>query len=136
LGLIGEVVDMATERQIAANRANSKKSTGPKTTAGKRRSSRNAFRHGLSGPLPEDPTTSAMIDAIVRAVSQEIDGESQQTAFARSQLELRRIHEVRNSLMPISESLDLRALRRLAALDRYERLARTKSRRAKGVLAN
>jgi hypothetical protein len=130
---------MATERQIAANRANSKKSTGPKTTAGKRRSSRNAFRHGLSGPLPEDRITLAMIDAIARAVARGVDGESRQTtAFARSQLELRRIREVRNGLISglISESLDPRALRRLAALDRYERLARTKCRRAKGVLAN
>ena len=43
---------MASEKQIAANRANAKRSTGPKTAAGKLRSSRNAFRHGLSGPLP------------------------------------------------------------------------------------
>jgi hypothetical protein len=39
---------MASERQIAANRANARKSTGPKTTAGLSKSSRNAFRHGLS----------------------------------------------------------------------------------------
>jgi hypothetical protein len=129
---------MATERQIAANRANAKKSTGPKTAVGKRRSSRNAFRHGLSGPLPEDSVTLAAIDAIADAVSNGADGEGQQTtAFARSQLELKRIREVRNGLMSglISGSLDIRALGRLAALDRYERLARTKSRRAKGALA-
>ena len=39
---------MATEKQIAANRANARRSTGPKTVAGKMASSRNAFRHGLS----------------------------------------------------------------------------------------
>ena len=39
---------MASERQIAANRANAQKSTGPRSCAGKKRVSRNAFRHGLS----------------------------------------------------------------------------------------
>ena len=34
--------------RAAANRANSKHSTGPRTTAGKRRSSQNAWRHGLT----------------------------------------------------------------------------------------
>lgn len=38
---------MATEKQIAANRLNAKKSTGPKTRAGKIKSSVNALRHGL-----------------------------------------------------------------------------------------
>jgi hypothetical protein len=129
---------MATERQIAANRANAKKSTGPKTAAGKQRSSRNAFRHGLSGPLPDDPVTLAMIDDIASAVAREVDDESPQAVtFARSQLELRRIREVRNRLMTglVSSSLGLRALQRLASLDRYERLARAKSRCSRGVLS-
>jgi hypothetical protein len=39
---------MATsEKKIAANRANAKKSTGPKTSRGKGYSSRNGIRHGL-----------------------------------------------------------------------------------------
>src|ERR1041385_8016231 len=40
---------MATDRQIAANRRNAQYSTGPSTEPGKRRSRRNAFRHGLTG---------------------------------------------------------------------------------------
>jgi hypothetical protein len=38
---------MATDRQIQANRANAKRSTGPVTRKGKRASSRNALRHGF-----------------------------------------------------------------------------------------
>ncbi|HXS95417.1 MAG TPA: hypothetical protein VN736_12495 [Candidatus Limnocylindrales bacterium] len=37
----------SSETKIAANRANAKKSTGPKSTAGKVRSSRNAIKHGF-----------------------------------------------------------------------------------------
>ena len=40
---------MSSERQIAANRQNALKSTGPRTQAGKLRSARNAYKHGLSG---------------------------------------------------------------------------------------
>jgi len=39
---------MATEKQILANQQNAKHSTGPRTEAGKRRSRRNAVRHGLT----------------------------------------------------------------------------------------
>jgi hypothetical protein len=39
---------MASDRQIAANRKNAKKSTGPSSEAGKRRSSKNAVRHRLA----------------------------------------------------------------------------------------
>jgi hypothetical protein len=39
---------MTSFRQIEANRRNAQHSTGPKTEAGKKRSRRNALRHGLS----------------------------------------------------------------------------------------
>ena len=39
---------MTSFRQIEANRRNAKLSTGPSTEAGKRRSRRNAVRHGLT----------------------------------------------------------------------------------------
>jgi len=50
---------MASLSQIEANRRNALKSTGPKTKAGKRRSRRNAVRHGLTAEtvieVLEDP---------------------------------------------------------------------------------
>jgi hypothetical protein len=42
---------MATEAQIEANRRNAQKSSGPRTTAGKARVSRNAARHGLCNTI-------------------------------------------------------------------------------------
>ena len=50
---------MATDRQIIANRRNARHSTGPRTESGKRRSRRNAIRHGLTAEtvidILEDP---------------------------------------------------------------------------------
>ena len=53
-------IDGAAARRIAINRANASHSTGPRTDAGKQRSSLNATKHGLTAQtvvLPsEDPT--------------------------------------------------------------------------------
>src|SRR5271170_4755432 len=40
--------DVASSHRAATNRANSQHSTGPRTEAGKQRSSQNALRHGLT----------------------------------------------------------------------------------------
>src|SRR6266567_3577909 len=42
---------MASERQIAANRRNAQKSTGPQTYGGKKRIGKNAYRHGLAARM-------------------------------------------------------------------------------------
>lgn len=42
---------MTSDKQIAANRENAQKSTGPKTEAGKNRSKLNAVRHNLTGQV-------------------------------------------------------------------------------------
>jgi hypothetical protein len=60
---------MATDRQTAANRENAKKSTGPRTEPGKRRSRRNAFRHGLTAesviPVLEDEAAYRKFERVV-----------------------------------------------------------------------
>jgi hypothetical protein len=122
---------VATEKQIAANRSNSKRSTGPKTAMGRSKSSRNAFRHGLSRPMTLD---SSEVDSIA-LVLEEADIRQVGTAkqLAQAQLELLRVRGIRRDLMA---SLDVERcgredLKRLIALDRYERIALTKRRKAR-----
>jgi hypothetical protein len=50
---------MSSDKQIAANRLNAKNSTGPRTEHGKRRSRRNAFRHGLTAETVIDTLENA-----------------------------------------------------------------------------
>jgi hypothetical protein len=107
---------MASERQIAANRANAKRSTGPKTLVGKMKSRRNALRHGLSLPLPFDMEASARGEAIVRALTHDHASDEQLTAateLAQAQLELQRIRAVRAELVARVASGDLEEPQRL-----------------------
>src|SRR5260370_4949726 len=116
---------MATDKQIAANRANCKRSTGPKTPAGQLKSSRNAFRHGLSLPLSADPQTQANIEALAGAVAGDTVTSAQLGAarqFAAAHLELTRI---RNACAQVTSKLSTQAIdphsvRRLLGFDRYE----------------
>lgn len=50
---------MSSDRKIAANRLNAKKSTGPRSSAGKARSRRNALKHGLTARQLLLPSESA-----------------------------------------------------------------------------
>jgi hypothetical protein len=61
---------MATEHQIAANRRNALKSTGPRSSAGKQRASRNARRHGFASAAfrTGDPKK---IEAVARQIGRE-----------------------------------------------------------------
>ena len=48
---------MTTDKQMAANKANAQKSSGPTSAQGKARSSQNALKHGLSLPPEWDDVT-------------------------------------------------------------------------------
>jgi hypothetical protein len=88
---------MATAKQIAANRANARRSTGPRTAAGRAKSSRNSFRHGLSLPLSTDPQMKARIDLLANAIAGEHPSQRRLQAaitVAEAQLDLKRIHDV------------------------------------------
>jgi hypothetical protein len=120
---------MATEKQIAANRANSTRSTGPKTRFGRLKSSRNAFRHGLSCPLPFDI---GALDTIAVTLAEERGGDAHLLAarqFAHTYLEIVRIRGIRREILrSLFQSWRPGDMKRLANLDRYERSAARRSR--------
>jgi hypothetical protein len=128
---------MATEKQIAANRANALRSTGPKTAAGKKRSSQNALRHGLSLPQGAEVTQSAGELAYAFADAKKA-GEGASAAyfdFACAYLDIRRIRQVQAKLMADDHALyDAKILKQLMMTERYERRALTKRRRATEIL--
>lgn len=120
---------MATIKQIAANRANAKRSTGPKTIAGKRRSSQNALRHGLSLSLQqEDPRVDELIQAISSVVALT---SSDVAAFAAAQADLNRVRKAQVELLSQNNALsDPHLLKQVLATERYERRALARRRRA------
>lgn len=77
---------MATAKQIAANRLNARKSTGPRTAAGKARSSRNAVKHGMCARMTAGPDErGAAYERWLRAFREELRPITpwQQTLFPR-----------------------------------------------------
>jgi hypothetical protein len=119
---------MATERQIAANRRNALKSTGPRTKTGKKRSSKNAYRHGLRSR----PTRSQSQAREIEELARELAGDTKNPivlAWARTAaeatFELIRIRRTRVALieqvarlgrlspqLPLSSPKEMRLLRR------------------------
>jgi hypothetical protein len=126
---------MASEKQMMANRRNAQRSTGPRTAAGKSKSSRNAFRHGLSRLLDGGETTQVKVEALVRAIAGQNPDDAQREAAieaAAAHLEIERARDVRKEMLSTIdlESVTPKELWRLIAVDRYEARARTKRRRA------
>ena len=90
---------MASERQIAANRQNARRSTGPKSKAGRRRTSSNALRHGLSRIIDSSGRTET--EALARSiVGDNVDEEILELARAavRAHFDLLRIREVKRDI--------------------------------------
>ena len=92
----------AEAQRAATNRANSQHSTGPRTEAGKQRSSRNALRHGLTAQtavLPnEDPET------YQRHIQQFLDEYAPATPT-----ETQLVHEIANSAWRLNRIPQLEA---------------------------
>ena len=93
---------MASERQIAANRRNARNSTGPRSRAGRKRASRNAYRHGLSLSITSTAAYAKHLDKLVR----EIAGDTEDTivlerarAIAQAELDLARVRRAKVALI-------------------------------------
>src|SRR5205814_10559558 len=116
---------MASQRQIAANRKNALRSTGPRTTTGKQRASGNAYRHGLSIPSDEEETSESLESLVRRIASNSTDQDLLRFAriAARAHMDLIRIRQIKRDMIGRIvqfEALDPAGLRRqLAAEARY-----------------
>ena len=138
---------MATDRQIAANRRNGALSRGPKTA-----SSRNALKHGLAIPITRDRQTARKIQRAARQMAPSAVGDSIRNAqiAAEATFELARVRAAFEAVvarMSTSYSSNagsrdtcstgsgksaapIRTLAELDKLDRYERRAFSRRRRA------
>lgn len=132
---------MPSDRQIAANRNNAKKSTGPRSEAGRKASRGNARHHGLAIAIDTDPAFHDDIEKLAKALSlssgmQNADERAREAAVA--ELDLVRIRKIRASLFETlslvandATSGSLAELNdKLAKLERYERRAFSRRKRA------
>ena len=140
---------MASPQRIAANRRNARRSTGPRTATGKARAKRNAWQHGLAARLPCTDAVGSDVERLALAIAGP-DPDPCRLHFANiaanAQLELRRIHAVRLSLLAArphgstasdaeqESPVPAATLLNLPRLDRYERRVLSRRNRALQLL--
>jgi hypothetical protein len=99
---------VASERQIAANRRNAAKSTGPRTAVGKSRARSNALHHGLTRSLFANADTAQAIEDLAREIAGHRDDVfmlAQAQVVAEYEVELARIRFVKVALIERAMSL-------------------------------
>jgi hypothetical protein len=116
----------SSARRRAANRRNARASTGPRTSAGKARAAQNARRHGLSAR--HDPSRAQEVAALASAIADAGRG-ALASAIAAAQIDLVRARRVRADLIA-AVLAGSATIARLAALERYERRAWSRRKRA------
>ena len=131
---------MTSERKIAANRNNAKKSTGPRSSSGRATSRNNARRHGLATGIGSDPAFRDDIEILAKLLAggREDVGEFAREA-AEAHLDLTRIRKIRARLYERMRFLGAASMTgedrrefalKFARLERYERRAFSKRKRA------
>src|SRR5262245_65903143 len=89
---------MASERQIAANRRNARKSTGPRSGTGKKRSSRNAYRHGPTLSITSSAAAAKQLEKLVRKIAGNTENPillERARALAQAELDLARVRRAK-----------------------------------------
>jgi hypothetical protein len=142
---------MTTPRRFKVNQDNARASTGPRTKAGKARAARNARRHGLSIAIACEPILAAEAEALARHIVGDGAGRAaiaMARAFAEAQVDLDRIRKVRRDVLarlvadpgddvPGDDAIDKvdqsGLMRQLWRLERYERRALARRKRATGA---
>ena len=81
---------MATAAQIAANRRNAKRSTGPRSLEGKRRSSQNARRQDVPVAVPDD-LAAQFVKVISESLPSHVREEALRSIYDLAKAEARRL---------------------------------------------
>jgi len=113
---------MATERQIAANRRNAGKSTGPRSRAGKQRARGNAYQHGLTTGLISSAAFAQKIERLARKIAGNTEDEiilEHARSAAYAEYDLARVRRVKVALI---ERCSVEASATVPA-DKFERTA-------------
>jgi len=130
---------MASPKKVAANRANARGCTGPRTAVGRARSAGNARRHGLNIPVLTDRWLSAEAEGLAHDIAgpnakPEILNLARR--IAEAQIDLVRVRQRWQNLLSDYLSIDTpytaaknaslttsELAQELAVIDRYERRA-------------
>jgi hypothetical protein len=94
---------VTSARKVRANRANARRSTGPKTAAGRAKAAQNARRHRLRIPVLSDPAPSAEVEALSQRIVGDAPSSSELVGLARriaeAEIDLLRVRRARCNLV-------------------------------------
>jgi hypothetical protein len=94
---------MPSSRRIAANRATTRRSTGPRTAGGRLRASLKALKHGLAVPAAAPPALQHDIDHLARVLAGEAQDEPvvmvQARKMAEAAIDVQRARRARLGLL-------------------------------------
>ncbi len=130
---------MTSQRKIAANRSNSRRSSGPRTAEGKRKASGNSRKHGWAALAQRLPTASPDIEQLAKALC----GDAQDAALLaqarivatndlmRRVMQLQKLRRVETLLAEVDEPAAVElASPEIDRLERYETRVWTQQKRA------
>ena len=136
---------MSSVQQVAANRRNAKKSTGPRSKTGREISRGNALRFGLAISIRADPAVHDDIEKLAKVLSLPVDTQDtceNARVAAEAQFDLLRIRRIRAWLFetlyfgkPATSDSLTKLNDQLAKLERYERRAFSRRKRALRLIA-
>jgi len=145
---------MTSEIQAASNKRNAQKSTGPKTAAGKEASKQNSLKHGLASAIIQGSTEDIEINILARAIVGENPTSLETLIYAREAAEAQFIIErAKSTRASFLKSYDIKwdsvvqtqdppsgsmywpksideVIKDIVVLDRYERRARSRRKKA------
>jgi hypothetical protein len=125
---------MASARKISANRANAKKSSGPRSQVGKKHSAQNATKHGLAIRSAVEGTRSDEIEHLAHFLTSDEHALPYARDAAEATFEISRIRRVRTAILNRIErgspGETLAILTSAWRIDRYEKRALSRRKRA------